>query len=188
MRKITVLSMITLDGVMQGPGAPGEDPSEGFEHSGWAAPFADEEGGLIVRDELAGKVDYLLGRKTYDIWAGYWPGHGDIWPGINGGMKYVLSSVLRESDWENTRFLSSPGAIGELKRSDGRDIQVWGSSRVVHLLLEHDLVDELRLKIYPLVLGSGKRLFPGGTVPRRFALEECRVTSKGVIFARYLRS
>ncbi|GAA0193897.1 dihydrofolate reductase family protein [Fulvivirga kasyanovii] len=186
MRKIIVLSMITLDGVIQGPGGPEEDRSEGFKYGGWVAPYGDEAYDKAVEEELK-PADYLLGRKTYDIWAAYWPEHAEIWPGINEGTKYVLSSTMNKSDWKNSVFLQSLDDIKELKNSDGPDIQVWGSSEVVHLLLKHDLVDELRLKIHPLTLGKGKKLFDNDAAAAAFTLVEHSITSKGVILANYKR-
>lgn len=192
MRKITVLSMITLDGVMQGPGGPQEDTSGGFNYGGWTASYADELFGKIMQEELK-PADYLLGRKTFDIFASYWPHHADFWPGINEGTKYVLSQTMEKSDaiaigWKNTVFLKSLADIEKLKNSEGADIQVWGSSKLIQLLLKHDLVDELRLKIYPLILGEGKKLFENGAIPAAFTLTESQVTSKGVIITNYKRA
>jgi dihydrofolate reductase len=188
MRKITVLSMITLDGVMQAPGGPEEDPSGGFKYGGWTAPYGDEVGGKVVQKELKQSADYLLGRKTFEIWAGFWPKHADIWPGINDGTKYVLSETMKKSDWKNTVFLESLADIKKLKNSEGSDIQVWGSSKLIKLLLKNDLVDELRLKIYPLTLGDGKKLFDNGPIPAAFALTDSVVTPSGVIIASYTRA
>src|SRR5688572_30697665 len=192
MRKIIVLSMITLDGVMQGPGGPKEDTSGGFKYGGWVAPYDDEVYGEVVQKELQ-PTDYLLGRKTFEIWAGYWPEHADFWPGINEGTKYVYSKKLKKSDakvagWKNSVVIRKLGDIKKLKNSKGTDIQVWGSSMLIQMLLKHDLVDELRLKIHPLTLGRGKKLFDKGPIPAAFTLEESTVTSKGVIIARYKRS
>ncbi|NLR57711.1 dihydrofolate reductase [Chitinophaga polysaccharea] len=187
MRKIIVLSMITLDGVMQAPGGPQEDTSGGFKYGGWTAPYGDEDFGKVMMEELK-QTDYLLGRKTFDIFAGYWPHHADFWPGINEGTKYVLSHTIEQSDWKNTVVLKNPADIEKLKQSDGADIQVWGSSQLIQLLLKHDLVDELRLKIYPLVLGEGKKLFDNGAIPAAFVLTGSQVTSKGVIIANYKRA
>ncbi|WP_285056592.1 dihydrofolate reductase family protein [Pedobacter ginsengisoli] len=187
MRKITVLSMISLDGVMQAPGGPGEDTSGGFKLGGWTASYGDELFGRIMQEELK-PAEYLLGRKTYDIFASYWPQHADFWPGINEGTKYVLSRSMEKSDWKNTVFLNGLTEIEKLKNSEGADIQIWGSSELVHLLLEHDLVDVLRIKIYPLILGEGKKLFDKGAIPRAFSLTESHVTSKGVIIASYKRA
>jgi dihydrofolate reductase len=187
MRKITVLSMITMDGVMQAPGGPEEDTSGNFQYGGWTVSYGDELFGEIMQEEMK-QTDYLLGRKTFDIFSSYWPQHAEYWPGINEGNKYVLSQTTENSDWKNTFFLKNLDGIRKLKQSEGADIQIWGSSELVHLLLKHDLVDELRLKIYPLILGGGKRLFDDDSVPAAFALTESHVTSKGVIIANYRRS
>jgi dihydrofolate reductase len=187
MRKIIVLSMITLDGVMQAPGGPKEDTSGGFKYGGWVAPFSDEVYGKVVEKELK-PADYLLGRKTFEIWAGYWPKHADFWPGINDGTKYVLSKTMKKSDWKNSVFLKSLADIKKLKNSKGSHIQVWGSGKLIQLLLKNDLVDELWLKIHPLTLGKGKKLFDGSTIPAAFTLTESIVTTSGVIIANYKRA
>ncbi|ESU19811.1 dihydrofolate reductase [Flavobacterium enshiense DK69] len=187
MRKIIVLSMITLDGVMQAPGGPEEDISGGFEYGGWTAPYGDEVYGNVVQNELK-PADYLLGRKTFEIWADYWPKHSDFWPGINDGTKYVLSKTMKKSDWKNSVFIESVEDIKKLKNSKGSNIQVWGSSELVQLLLKNDLVDELRLKIHPLTLGKGKKLFNDGTIPAAFTLTESIITSRGVIIASFKRA
>ena len=187
MRKIIVLSMITLDGVMQAPGGPEEDTSGGFKYGGWTAPYGDEVYGKVVQKELK-PADYLLGRKTFEIWEDYWPKHADFWPGINDGTKYVLSKTRKKSDWKNSVFLKSLADIKKLKNSKGSDIQVWGSSELIQLLLKNDLVDELWLKIHPLTLGKGKKLFDDGTIPAAFTLIESIVTSTGVIIANYKRA
>ncbi|ASZ11929.1 dihydrofolate reductase family protein [Chitinophaga pendula] len=187
MRKITVLTMLSLDGVMQAPGGPEEDTSGGFKHGGWTAPYSDEQFGKILQEELQ-QTDYLLGRKTYDIFASYWPHHAEFWPGINEGNKYVLSQTQRSSDWKNTQFVGDVEAIKQLKNTEGADLQIWGSSELIQLLLQHDLVDEFRLKVYPLILGEGKKLFQNGILPAAFTLAESVVTSKGVIIAHYKRA
>lgn len=192
MRKIVVLSMISLDGVLQAPGGPKEDTSGGFKYGGWSEPYGDEVYNKVVQKELQ-PADYLLGRKTFGIWAGYWPQHGDFWPGINEGTKYVVSKKLKKSDklvtgWKNSVLLKTVGDIKKLKKSKGRDIHVWGSSKLMQLLLKNDLVDELRLKIHPLTLGKGKRLFDNGAIPAAFTLTESIVTTTGVIIAYYKRA
>jgi len=187
MRKIIVLSMITLDGVMQAPGGPEEDKSGSFKYGGWTATYGDEVGGKVVQNELKQPADYLLGRKTFEIWEGYWPEHADFWPGINDGTKYVLSKTRKKSDWKNSVFIESLEDIKKLKTSEGADIQVWGSSKLIQLLLKNDLVDELRLKIYPLTLGPGKKLFDDGPIPAAFRFTESIVTTTGVIIASYKR-
>jgi dihydrofolate reductase len=193
MRKIIVLSMISLDGVMQAPGGPAEDRSGGFKYGGWTASYGDETYGKVVQKELKQKADYLLGRKTYDIWAPYWPEHGDFWPGINKGTKYVLSKSLKKSDpkvtgWKNSVVIRNLADIKKIKNSKGPEIHVWGSSELVQLLLKNDLVDELRLKIHPLTLGKGKKLFNKGAIPAAFTLKEGIVTSDGVFIAHYVRN
>lgn len=187
MRKIIVLSFITLDGVMQAPGGPEEDTSGGFEYGGWTAPYHDEASGMIMETQLK-PADLLLGRKTYEIFASYWPEHADYWPGINEVTKYVMSTTMTKSDWKNSVFLKSLADIERLKNSEGTDIKVWGSSRLVQLLLKHDLVDELWLNIFPLTLGKGKKLFDNGTIPAAFTLVESTVTPNGVIFVNYKRA
>ena len=187
MRKIIVLSMITLDGVMQAPGGPKEDASEGFKYGGWVAPYGDKVYGKVVKKELQ-PADYLLGRKTFKIWESYWPEHADFWPGINDGTKYVLSKTVKKSDWKNSVFIKSLADIKKLKKSKGPVIQVWGSSELIQLLLKNDLVDELRLKIHPLTLGKGKKLFNNGTIPAAFTLAQSTITTTGVIIANYKRA
>jgi dihydrofolate reductase len=155
MRKIIVLSFITLDGVMQAPGEPEEDRSDDFKYGGWTAPYADDVSGKIMEKQMK-PADLLLGRKTFEIFASYWPEHASSWPGINDVTKYVMSKTMKKSDWKNTAFLTSLTAIEKLKSSTGSDLKVWGSSKLVQLLLKHDLVDELWLNIHPLLLGKGK--------------------------------
>ena len=179
--------MITLDGVMQAPGGPEEDISGGFEFGGWTKPYSDEVFGRVLQKELQ-PADYLLGRKTFEIWENYWPAHGDFWPGINDGTKYVLSRTRNRSDWKNSVFINGVEDIRKLKNSDGSDIHVWGSSELIQLLLKNDLVDELRLKIYPLTLGKGKNLFGDGPIPAAFMLTESVITTTGVIIANYKRA
>jgi dihydrofolate reductase len=187
MRKIIVLSMISLDGVMQAPGGPEEDTSGGFEYGGWVAPYGDEVSGKVM-EKLMKPADLLLGRKTFEIWEDYWPEHADNWPGINDVTKYVLSTTMKKSDWKNTVFLESLADIEKLKNSNGSDIKVWGSSKLIQLLLKNDLVDELWLSIHPLTLGEGKKLFDDGPIPAAFTLTESTVTPSGVIIANYKRA
>ncbi|EJO69838.1 dihydrofolate reductase family protein [Leptospira kirschneri] len=187
MRKIIVSSFITLDGVMQAPGGPEEDTSGGFKYGGWTAPYHDEVSGKVMEKQMK-PADYLLGRKTFEIFASYWPEHADFWPGINDGTKYVMSKTMKKSDWKNSVFLESLADIEKLKNSEGSDIQVWGSGELIQLLLKNDLVDELWLKIFPVTLDTGKRLFGDGTVPAAFTLIEGSVTPSGVIIANYKRA
>jgi dihydrofolate reductase len=187
MRKIIVLTFITLDGVMQAPGGPEEDTSGGFKYGGWTAAYGDE----VFNNELQKQMepaDILLGRKTFEIFASYWPAHADYWPGINDVTKYVMSNTMKESHWENSVFLTSVADIKKLKNSEDPDIKVWGSGELVQLLLKHDLVDELWLKIYPLLLGKGKKLYDDDAIPAAFTLTECVVTPSGVIIVNYKRA
>jgi dihydrofolate reductase len=189
MRKIIVLSFITLDGIMQAPGGPEEDPSGGFKYGGWTAPYfheADQEAGALMEKQMK-SADLLLGRKTFEIFAAYWPEHADYWPGINEVTKYVMSHTMNKSDWQNSVFLKSVADVKKLKDSQGSDIQVHGSGNMIQTLFQQDLVDELWLKTFPITLGTGKRLFGEGTIPAGFRLTESLVTSNGVIFANYKR-
>ena len=188
MRKIIVTTNITLDGVIQGTGGPKEDQSGDFKYGGWAAPYADEVSGRAVQKDMKATSDYLLGRKTFEIFASFWPNHGDMWPGINNGTKYILSTTLKKSDWKNTVFLENFEDIKKIKLSDGPDIQVWGSSELIRLLLENGLVDELHLRIFPVILGKGKKLFNDGKIATAFTLTENLVTTKGAIIASYKRA
>jgi dihydrofolate reductase len=191
MRKIIVLSFITLDGVMQAPGGP-EDTSGGFKYGGWSAPYfyeADEAAGEFIAKHMK-SADLLLGRKTFETFASFWPTHGDLWPGVNDVTKYVMSSTMdkNKTDWKNIVFLKSVDDIKKLKNSEGSDIQIHGSSVLTQTLLKHDLVDELWLKTFPVTLGNGKRLFGEGTIPAAFTLTDSLVTPNGVIFANYERA
>lgn len=187
MRKIIVLSMITLDGVMQAPGGPEEDTSDSFKYGGWVAPYGDEVYGKVVEKQMK-SADLLLGRKTFEIFASYWPKHENGWPGINDVTKYVISKTMKKSDWKNSVFLKSLADIKKLKNSKGSGIKVWGSSELVQLLFKNDLVDELWLKIHPLTLGKGKKLFDNSAIPAAFTLIESIVTTTGVIIANYKRA
>ena len=188
MRKIIVLSFITLDGVMQGPGGPTEDTSGNFTYGGWTVPYFDDFLGKTMLEQMSRPFDLLLGRKTFEIFASYWPEHENEWPGINEVTKYVMSKTMKKSDWKNSVFLKRLADIKKLKKSKGAHIQVWGSSKLIQLLLKNDLVDELRLKIHPLTLGKGKKLFDNGTIPAAFTLIESLVTPSGVIIANYKRA
>jgi len=188
MRKIIVLEFVTIDGVMQAPGGPEEDPSAKFEFGGWQAPYDDPAVDAITGPALRADVEFLLGGKTFDIWKDYWPKHGDVWPFINDNMKYVLSDTISETEWQNTTFMTSIEDILTLKTSDGPDLHVWGSSKLVQLLLEQDMVDELCLMTYPIILGQGKKLFADGAAPSAFKLIESQVGKTGVIVARYERA
>ncbi|HEV8273545.1 MAG TPA: dihydrofolate reductase family protein [Chitinophagaceae bacterium] len=188
MRKIIVTANVTLDGVIQAAMGSEEDTSGDFKYGGWSALNADAISGKAVQKEMNQTADYLLGRKTFEIFASFWPTHAKMWPGINDGTKYILSKTIKSSDWKNTVFLGSLEDIKRLKNSEGSDIQVWGSSELTHLLLENGLVDELHLRIFPIILGKGKKLFENGTVPTAFTLVENVVTPKGVIITCYKRA
>lgn len=177
---------------MQAPGGTEEDPSGGFKYGGWSVPYADKVSGKAMQKQME-PTDLLLGRKTFEIFAAYWPQRADIWPGINEVNKYVLSKTLKKSSpevtgWKNSEVITSLAGIKKLKNSTGSDLKVWGSGELVQLLLKNDLVDELRLKIYPLTLGKGKKLFDEGTIPAAFTLTDSLVTPAGVIFADYKRA
>jgi len=190
MRKIIVLEFLSLDGVMQGPGAPEEDSSGGFEYGGWTVPYFDEFAATMMSGQMQPPFALLLGRKTFEIFAGYWPKHADGWSGINAATKYVASNTLTVSDWQNSVFLSGDivTKLQKLKQEDGPDLQVWGSGNLLQTLLKHDLVDEFKLKIFPVILGKGKRLFENGVAPAAFTLTESKISPSGVIFINYTRS
>lgn len=190
MRKLVVLSFISLDGVMQAPGGPDEDTSGGFKYGGWTFPYFDDVAGEIMGEQMSGRADLLLGRKTFEIFAGYWPQHADEWPGINDVTKYVASNTLGSSEWSNTVFLKGDAAeeVRKLKQQDGPDLQVHGSGNFIQTLLKNDLVDELWLKTFPVTLGTGKKLFAEGTQAAAFELLSSQITPSGVIFANYKRT
>ena len=191
MRKLIVIEFITLDGVIQAPGGSEEDTTEGFKYGGWLGPYMDDFLGNIMDKQMSGRSDLLLGRKTFDIFAGYWPQHADGWLGINEVKKYVVShDAGLKLDWENSVLLSGNivEAVKKVKSEDGTDLQVWGSGNLIQTLLKHDLVDELWLKIFPITLGAGKRLFVEGTIPAAFKLTDGTISSKGVIVANYERA
>lgn len=202
MRKIIVLTFLSLDGVMQAPGGPEEDTSGGFKYGGWTVPYFDDFAGKIVGEQMSKPADLLLGRKTFEIFASYWPQHESSWPSINKMTKYVVSNTLTSHEWQNTVFLkgniveeiqklkeqpartASQGDVG----GDGPDLHVYGSGNLIQTLMKHDLVDEFWLKIFPVTLGKGKRLFALGTLPAAFTLKESMISPKGVIIASYKRA
>jgi dihydrofolate reductase len=190
MRKLIVLEHVSLDGVIQAPGAPEEDPDGGFRYGGWTAPYADDVVSAAVRRKLDTPFDLLLGRKTFDIWASYWPEHGDFWPGVNTATKYVASNTLTSSAWKPSVFLGGdvPAHIARLKKQQGPDLNVWGSGQLIQTLLRHDLVDVLWLMTFPVTLGSGKRLFADGTVPAAFKATGSIVSPAGVVIMSYERA
>ena len=191
MKKLIVLSFITLDGVMQAPGGPEEDTSGGFRYGGWIVPYSDDVLGEVMGEQMSRPFSLLLGRTTYDIWAGYWPHHEDKWPGVNSATKYVVSNNRSlKLDWSNSILLTGNIAedVQKLKSQDGPELQVYGSGNLIQTLLKHDLVDELWLKIFPITLGSGKRLFTEGAIPAAFTLTNSKVSPKGVLIANYQRA
>jgi dihydrofolate reductase len=189
MRKIVILSFISLDGVMQAIGTPEEDTSGGFEYGGWTVPYADEFMKEVMREQMTKPFELLLGRRTFEIFATYWPKNEDKWPGINTVTKYVASNSLTKHEWNNSVFLKGDVAneIKKLKEQDGPDLQVYGSGNLIQTLLKHDLVDELWLKIFPITLGKGKKLFTEGTIPAGWKLIDSKVSPQGVIVANYRR-
>ena len=190
MRKIIVLEHISLDGVLQAPGGPDEDTSGGFAYGGWIAPYSDPILGTALRRQMNLPFDLLLGRKTYEIWAPYWPQHTDIWPGVNAATKYVASNTLTSGEWQPCVILNGDiaGKVGKIKQQPGPDLHVWGSGNLIQTLLRHDLVDTFWLMIYPITFDVGKRLFADGTMPMAFQATESTVTPKGVIAVNYERA
>jgi dihydrofolate reductase len=190
MRKIIVLEHISLDGVIQAPGGPEEDPGGGFAFGGWTAPYSDEILDQNVQRQLNKPFDLLLGRKTFDIWAPYWPLHAEMWPGVMTATKYVASNTLTSSNWKPSVFLNGNIAekVAKIKQLPGPDLHVWGSGNLLQTLIRHDLVDTFWLMIYPVTLGGGKRLFADGTIPAAFKVTEGLVTPSGVIVVNYERA
>ena len=190
MRKIIVLSFITLDGVMQAPGGPEEDPTGGFQYGGWTVPYFDEFLGNVMGEQMNRPFDLLLGRKTFEIFASYWPHHPEEGAGINKATKYVASNTLTEHEWKESVFLKGNivDEIMKLKQQDGPDLQVHGSSNLIQTLLKHDLVDEFWLKIFPVTVGTGKCLFDTGTIPAAYTLIESKTSPSGVIIASFKRA
>lgn len=190
MRKIVVLEHLSLDGIIQGPGGPEEDTSGGFVHGGWIAPYSDEVLGTALRQQMNQPFDLLLGRKTFDIWEPYWPQNGDIWPRVNTATKYVASNTRTSSEWRPSVFLNGDIAaqVAAIKQQPGPDLHVWGSGNLLQTLMAHDLVDVFWLMIYPVTLGSGKRLFADGTIPAAFKVTDGQVTPSGVIVVNYARA
>jgi len=184
---------VTLDGVMQAPGGPEEDPSDGFSHGGWVAGYWDDFLGNVMAEQMKGPFDLLLGRKTYELFAAYWPHAGAEAPGakeLNSARKFVVSSTLRNLDWANSVLISGDVVqeIRRIKEQGGPEIQVHGSGKLIQTLLKNDLIDELRLKIFPITLGAGKRLFAEGTTSSGFKLIDSKTSTKGVIVATYARA
>ncbi|MGQ0643045.1 MAG: dihydrofolate reductase family protein [Gemmatimonadaceae bacterium] len=190
MRKLTINTFLTLDGVMQAPGGPEEDPSGGFKHGGWSVKYWDQSMMQQMSEFMGRRADLLLGRKTYEIFAAHWP-HSDE-PGaaeLNNATKYVASKTLKGVDWKNSQLITGDVAeeVAKLKRGDGPGIQVHGSANLIQTLLKHELIDEFSIFIFPLVLGTGKRLFAEGTVPEGLKLIDSTTSGTGVTMARFAR-
>jgi dihydrofolate reductase len=190
MRKIIVLEHVSMDGVIQAPGGPDEDTNGGFAYGGWIAPYSDEILGTALRKQMNMPFDLLLGRKTFEIWAPYWPHHADIWPGVNTATKYVASNTMISSEWQPSVFLNGDivEKVAKIKQQPGPDLNVWGSGELLQTLLKHDLVDTFWLMIYPITLGGGKRLFADGAIPLAFKVTESIITPKGVLVVNYERA
>ncbi|MEC0264548.1 dihydrofolate reductase family protein [Paenibacillus anseongense] len=190
MRKIIVHEHVSLDGVIQAPGGSDEDVSNGFAYGGWSAPYSNEIVGTLLRKQMNMPFDLLLGRKTYEIWAPYWPQHADVWPRVNKATKYVASNTMTSGEWQPSEFLSGDIAekITQIKQQQRPDLHVWGSGDLIQTLIKHDLVDVFWLMIYPITLGSGKRLFADGTIPAAFKVTESKVAPNGVIVVNYERA
>ena len=190
MRKIIVLEHISLDGVIQAPGGPEEDPSGGFKYGGWSARYQDDALGEAIKKHLDAPCDLLLGRKTFDIWESYWPQHSDVWPNVMTATKYVASNTRTSSEWQPSVFLKDDVAskVAEIKQHPGPDIHVWGSGKLLQTLMKHDLVDTFWLMTFPVTLGTGKRLWVDGTIPAAFEVTDSIVSPSGVIVANYERA
>ena len=190
MRNLIVLEHISIDGVIQAPGGPEEDTSNGFAYGGWSGPYSDEILGAALGKRMNSPFDLLLGRKTFDIWEQYWPKHADEWPGVNTATKYVASNTRTSSQWQPSVFLNGdiPEKVAKIKGQPGPDLHVWGSGNLLQTLIKHDLVDVFWLMVYPITLGGGKRLFADGTIPAAFKVTESIVGSNGVIVVNYERA
>ena len=191
MRKVIVLEFITLDGVIQAGGGPEEDTSGGFAYGGWQAPYSDDVlGEAVMKRQMNLPFDLLLGRTTFEIWAPFWPQHADEWPGVMTATKYVASNTMTSHEWQPSVFLGGDivEKVSKLKQTPGPDLHVYGSANLVQTLMKHDVVDAFWLKIHPLTLGSGKRLFAEGTIPAAFKVTESTVCPNSVIFVNYERA
>ncbi len=189
MRKIIAITQVTLDGVMQAPGGPEEDPRNGFTHGGWAMPFVDAAAHQVIGETIAGDFDMLLGRRTYEIFAAYWPSQGEnpIAKAFNRATKFVVTRSLDRLDWKTSQPIGGDvvGEIRRLKASNGPALHVWGSGELLQTLIAAELVDEFRLWVFPVVLGQGKRLFEDGLPSRRLSLVSTRSTPSGVLLNTY---
>ncbi len=194
MRKLVVGTFLTLDGVMQAPGAPEEDRDGGFEHGGWSVKFWDDMMGQLIVEQVRRPDALLLGRRTYEIFAAHWPRVTDpndpVAPKLNSVRKYVVSRTLHKAEWNNSVLISRDAAaqVARLKEETGGEIGVSGSGNLIQTLLKHDLVDEFELWVFPVVVGPGKRLFADGTVPRALRLVDTKVSTTGVAIHRYERA
>ena len=190
MRKLIVLEHISMDGVIQAPGRPDEDTSGGFVYGGWVSPYYDAMLGPVIKKQMDMPFDLLLGRKTFEIWASYWPHHADAWPGVNPATKYVASNTMTSHEWQPSVFINGDVAeeVARIKQQPGPDLNAWGSANLLQTLIKHDLVDAFWLMVYPITLGAGKRLFADGTIPAAFKVTESTVTSNGVIVVNYERA
>jgi dihydrofolate reductase len=188
-RELVVNTFLTMDGVMQAPGGPEEDPDEGFEHGGWSVNYWDDSMGARMGEIMGKRFDLLLGRKTYEIFAAHWPKVTDDPAGdaLNGARKYVASRTLETVDWQNSTLLEGDvvEAVAKLKTESGPEIQVHGSGNLIQTLMKHDLVDRYNLMVFPVVLGTGKRLFADGAVPKGMRLVQATPTSTGVVIGTY---
>jgi len=190
MRKIIAIEFVTIDGVIQSPGSQDEDTSGGFTQGGWISQYADPVLSTVIKKQMNMPFDLLLGHTTFEIWARYWPRHAEVWPGVNTATKYVVSNTMTSSEWQPSVFLSGDivEKISRIQQQPGPDLHVYGSANLLETLIRHDLVDALWLKIYPVTLGSGKRLFGDGTIPAAFKATESSVTSTGVSIVTYERA
>src|SRR5262245_42822588 len=189
MKKVIALAQVTLDGVMQSPGGPEEDPSSGFTLGGWVIPFWEDALSEALGEIITGGFDMLLGRQTYEIFAAYWPNQGDnaIAKAFNKATKYVVTRTLNQLDWEKSLRIGSDvvDEVRRLKASNGPALHIWGSHELLQTLIAAELIDEYRMLVFPVVLGKGKRLFEDGVPPRGLALVETRSTPKGVLINTY---
>jgi len=190
MRKINVLEFVSLDGVIQDPREPEGDTSGSLAPPAWIASHSDAVSSATVKKQMSMPFDLLLGRRTFELWARFWPQHNDIWPAVNTATKYVSSNTITSHEWQPSVFLNGDIAekIAKLKQTEGPDLRVCGSANLVQTLMKHDLVDAFWLMIIPVTLGGGKRLFADGTIPTVFKVTESTVTSKGVIIVNYERA
>jgi dihydrofolate reductase len=190
MRKLSVNTFLTLDGVMQAPGGPEEDPTGGFEHGGWSVNYWDDEMGQVMGEAMGEPFDLVLGRKTYEIFAAHWPHSTDEAAAkpLNDATKFVASRTLTSLEWANSVLIQGDVAEGvaALKQEDGPELQVHGSSNLIQTLLRHNLIDEFRIWTFPVVVGAGKRLFADGTVPSGLKLVDSRISTTGVVIGTYV--